>query len=229
MEPLTLDAALFPAGVFVRALRLDASAEVPREIEIPELLANAVPKRRIEFAAGRLCAREALRLCEPAVAEQVVAIGAHREPCWPAGVVGTIAHTGGYAAAAVARTSQMRGLGLDIERWMDALAPSRIGSKIVQDDELRGLVAQTEWTSAEVLTVVFSVKESLYKCLYPEVQRYFGFLDAWVEHIEPERGAIALRLTASLTAMLPVGRVFEARFERRDDVVVTAIAVPTSA
>jgi len=229
MEPLTLDAALFPAGVFVRALRLDASGEVPGDIAIPEVLANAVPKRRVEFAAGRLCAREALRLCAPAVAEEVVAIGAQREPCWPAGVVGAIAHTNGYAAAAVARNSQMRGVGLDIERWMDALAPSRIGSKILQDDELRGLVAQTQWAPAEVLTMVFSVKESLYKCLYPDVQRYFGFLDAWVARIEPENGAISLRLTASLTAMLPAGRVFEARFERRDDVVVTAIAVPTIA
>lgn len=229
MEPLTLDAALFPDGVFVRALRLDASDEVPAGIAIPELLANAVAKRRVEFAAGRLCARDALRLCAPAVADEVVAIGAQREPCWPAEIVGAIAHTNGYAAAAVARTSQMRGVGLDIERWMDAHSPSRIGAKIAHDDELQGLVAQTRWPPSEVLTLVFSAKESLYKCLYPEVRRYFGFLDAWVARIEPESGLVALRLTASLTPMLPAGRLFEARFERRADVVVTAIALPTSA
>src|SRR5438067_555135 len=113
MDALTLDAALFPKHVFVRALKLETSDPVPSGIEIPAALASAVHKRRVEFAAGRWCAREALRVCAADLAESVIEIGAQREPCWPAGVVGSIAHTNGYAAAAVARSADVIGLGID--------------------------------------------------------------------------------------------------------------------
>ncbi|MEI8254672.1 MAG: 4'-phosphopantetheinyl transferase superfamily protein [Deltaproteobacteria bacterium] len=228
MEPLNLEPTLFPGSVVAHALRLSAPTAAMLDrfhgVVVPEALAGAVLKRRVEFAAGRFCAREALRVCEPSLGGVHVGIGENREPRWPAGVVGAISHTTGYVAAAVARSEHVGGLGLDLERWMDSDAPERIGSMIVVDDELERLGAQTGWTESEVLTLVFSAKESVYKCLYPEVLRYFGFHCARVETIDLARGAFVARLTERLTDGLPAGLRLEGRFERREEVVVTALA-----
>ncbi len=227
MEPLILEPTLFPAGVFAHALRLSTPTAATLDrfggVVVPPALAGAVLKRRVEFAAGRFCAREALRVCEPARGDETVGIGENREPCWPVGVVGAISHTAGYAAAAVARSEHVGGVGLDIERWMDAGAPARIRSMIVVDDELEALEAQTGWSPSELLTLVFSAKESVYKCLYPEVLRYFGFHCACIERVDAARGVFAVRLTEQLADRLPAGMQLEGRFHRRDDVVITAL------
>ncbi len=67
------------------------------------LLGRAVPRRLSEFVAGRRCAARAL---EPSLARGATDIGMigrrpDRSPIWPAGSVGSITHTGCYAAAAV--------------------------------------------------------------------------------------------------------------------------------
>lgn len=77
------------------------------------LVANAVAKRRSEFATARRCAREALaRLGMPPAP---ILSGPKREPQWPVDVVGSITHCEGYRAAAVARAGDVRALGIDAE------------------------------------------------------------------------------------------------------------------
>jgi 4'-phosphopantetheinyl transferase EntD len=227
VRPLSLAADLFPPCVAVHALHLDAPSEADldtfRELALPEQLATAVLKRRVEFLAGRYCARAALRIQAPELAELAVAAGEQREPLWPSGIAGAISHTSGYAAAAIARASDARGIGLDIERWVKATAPETIGSHVSHPGELEALVAQTGWSASEALTLVFSAKEAVYKCLYPEVRRYFGFHDATIERIDVERGTFVARLAVALTEGLPAGFALEGRFERRDDVIVTAL------
>lgn len=229
MRPLCLAADLFPSSVAVHALHLDEPREADLEafdgLTLPQRLASAVLKRRVEFLAGRYCARAALRVRAPEVAENVIATGEQREPLWPEGIVGAISHTNGYAAAAVAHTTNVRGVGLDIERWVTPAAPATIGSHVARPRELETLVAQTSWAAPEALTVVFSAKETLYKCLYPEVRRYFGFHDAAIERIDPQRGTFAARLVVTLTDALPEGFTLEGHFERRKDVIVTALTL----
>ncbi|MCO4206057.1 phosphopantetheinyl transferase, partial [Aeromonas taiwanensis] len=60
-------------------------------ITLPPSLQSAAPKRLGEFLAGRLAAREALRPFD--LTEHPVAIGAAREPLWPAGLEGSISHS----------------------------------------------------------------------------------------------------------------------------------------
>lgn len=229
MEPLILTPTLFPASVSVHAMRLATpSASMLDRFEgivVPEALAGAVLKRRVEFAAGRFCARAALRRSSPALGNVPVGLGENREPCWPDGVVGTISHTAGCVAAAVARSDRVGGLGLDLERWMDPEAPVRIGEMIAVDGELATLASHTGWCPSDVLTLVFSAKESVYKCLYPRVRRYFGFHCARIEHVDPGRGVFVARLEEALGVGLAAGLRLPGRFERRDDVVVTALTM----
>jgi enterobactin synthetase component D len=229
VRPLRLDPALFPACVTAHALALDAPDESQlahfADIALPPELERAALQRRIEFLAGRFCAQSALRAHAPAIGTHTVPRGADRAPEWPPGIVGSITHTRGYAAAAVAHGDTLRGLGLDIERWVRPSAPANLGSHLARPGELAHLVAVSGWSEVEALTLLFSAKESLYKCLYPEVQRYFGFHDATIATLDVTSGHFEARLESTLTPTLSEGFTLHGRFERRDDVVVTTVAL----
>ena len=121
---------------------------------------NAVPQRVEEFAAGRACAHRALasRGCAPAPLPR----GADRHPVWPRGIVGSITHTEGYCAAAVAQCREIASIGIDAEiigRIGDDLLPL-----ICTPTERAWLAAMDCAQRAEAATILFSAKEAVFKC-----------------------------------------------------------------
>ena len=105
-----------------------AVAEAPLGGEPPDLpadealsIVNAVPRRHLEFATGRECARRAMAALGHARASMPRA--QDRVPIWPDDLVGSITHTDLWAAAAVARRDQgFVAIGIDLEP-ADALPP----------------------------------------------------------------------------------------------------------
>ena len=74
-------------------------------------VANAVEKRRREFACGRHFVRSCLRaLGRP---DEPLPVRADRSPRWPDGLVGSITHTDTYCAAAVARADDVDSIGIE--------------------------------------------------------------------------------------------------------------------
>lgn len=138
------------------------------------LIRNAVEGRRREFATGRHCARRALsRLGLPAVP---ILSGAHREPLWPAGVVGSITHCAGYRAAAVSTDKDVAAIGIDAEPFEPL--PAGVFEAVAAGDEaaaVHGLPGAVAWDR-----LLFCAKESLYKAWFPLAQRWLGFEDAVV-------------------------------------------------
>ena len=149
----------------------DAGRE-PEPLWPPELPAAASmsEKRRREFTAGRHCARQALAcLGHEAVA---LPIGPARAPVWPPGVIGSISHTGDVAIAAVAWKSDLRSLGIDLES-ADPLEPDLL-ELVCREEELAAL------TSCGLdpqlgAKLIFSAKESVYKCLWPVTGTFLEF------------------------------------------------------
>ena len=78
-----------------------------------EIVANAVEVRRREFATARHCARAALK--ELGVPPVPIGRRQDRSPIWPPGIAGSITHCEGYRAAAVARSAEWEGIGIDAE------------------------------------------------------------------------------------------------------------------
>jgi len=77
-------------------------------------VAGSADQRRRDFALGRACARAALE--QLGHGDAVIAKGDNGAPLWPEGIVGSITHTKGYAAAAVGRSCDFAGLGIDAEQ-----------------------------------------------------------------------------------------------------------------
>jgi len=160
--------------------------------------------RRREFAHGRACAAEALAALGCPDVE--VPVGSEGEPIWPPGVVGSLAHRRGYAAAAVAPRSRLRGLGIDVE--IDAALSPGAARRVCAPAEL----AAAEATGlAAASTVVFSAKESVYKAVYPLTRRRLTYGDVTVR-LDPDVAAFEVdgALRASGCFAIIGGRIFTA-------------------
>jgi enterobactin synthetase component D / holo-[acyl-carrier protein] synthase len=208
---------LLPAAVVtVEAGEADWTAPLLPEEE--PLVARAVDKRRREFAAGRSCARRAL--AQLGWTDFPLLVGQRREPVWPPGIVGAITHCPGYCAAAVVRTADVRGLGIDAE--VRGPLPDGVEGMVCTEDERRWMAALAgdHWG-----TLVFSAKESVYKAWYPIAQRWLDYKDADLT-VEPDANRFRARI------LLPVERgVFpwnplEGRFAVDGERVYTAVTVP---
>jgi 4'-phosphopantetheinyl transferase EntD len=132
--------------------------------EEEKLIADASEGRRREFAEARDCAREALRsLGAPAGAIPAAGDGA---PVWPEGVVGSITHKGSYRAAAVARSAELAGLGIDAEP--DEPMPAGVLETIASPSELeqvQALLAERPGIAWDRL--LFAAKEAALKAAHP--------------------------------------------------------------
>jgi 4'-phosphopantetheinyl transferase EntD len=140
-------------------------------------LGRSVAKRAREFAAGRLCARRAM--AEFGVQDFALEVGAARQPLWPSSLVGSITHTDGFCAAAVADGRQMAGIGIDTER-VSGVKPE-LWESICVAAEIAWLGTLAEEERVAAATLIFSAKEAFYKCQYPLTSQSLGFHDARVQ------------------------------------------------
>ncbi|HWD29930.1 MAG TPA: 4'-phosphopantetheinyl transferase superfamily protein [Rhizomicrobium sp.] len=208
--------ALLPPGVIVYETR-DFTPGAPLFDIERAAVANAVPKRVAEFAAGRLCARAALaELGHPNVP---LPRAPDRRPLWPEGIAGSITHTDTYCAAAVAR--DLAGIGIDAEtlgRVEDALL-----RRICTEDEQRRLAALSATERASAATLIFSAKEAFYKCHVSAGGGWLDFHDVALDYtadsfrVSPQRP-----FTKSWTGDAPpIGR-----YGVNGDTLLCAVAFP---
>jgi enterobactin synthetase component D len=195
-------------------------------VEPPASINRSVAKRQTEFLAGRLCAREAMRRLDGRL--HVPPIGEDRAPVWPVDVCGSITHSTGWAAAIVGRKAQWRGLGLDTENLLSHERATRLAGEILTADELAAMAAGPEEQIALRVTLTFSIKEALFKALYPIVQKRFYFEDAQLVEWRDD-GSVRLRLLTDLSAEWHSGKELDGQFGLHDAQVLTLVSIAASA
>jgi enterobactin synthetase component D len=170
----------------------DAAFALPLSPEtrsrLPQALRHATQKRQREFLAGRWCAEQALR-CLGADSTHVAMAG-DRAPVWPDGVVGSITHTGDFAAAAVAWADDIAGLGIDSEQIIDPAAARDIAD-ICMVDEAALFKAAHGRSFCEFCTFVFSAKEAVFKCLFPLTRKFLEFSDVRITSFDWNQNCFA--------------------------------------
>jgi len=183
---------------------------------------RGVAKRQAEYLAGRLCAREALlRVTGTAT---VPACGEDRAPQWPAGMLGSITHGSGWAGAVVGNNADWRGLGLDIEQIMPASRAERLAAEILTPAELFRLEDLPSEQRAQRISLTFSLKESLFKALYPQVLQHFYFQDAELLSVEADN-KVRMRLLIDLHADWPAGSELEGQFAEFDGYLLSLVSI----
>lgn len=218
-----------PDAVVIRTLfpdevvTLESTGEEPLDALRPEeaaCLGRAVEKRRREFASGRACARRAL--ARLGITDVAIPIGPERLPAWPRGIVGSITHCAGYGGVAVARQGAILGLGLDAEVGGE-LDPSLV-PLVCLPSEVQAVRALAGLTPGEGAKLVFSAKESAYKCYFPLVHHFLEFHDVEVdlELDSPRAGSFTARVLRGPTSA--VSRL-RGRFARDDVRVYTGVTL----
>lgn len=190
------------------------------------MIVRAVPVRRAEFAAGRLCARAALSAL--GVDTAFLRSSSHRTPEWPHGATGSISHTRAWAGAVVASEQDYRSVGLDLEPH-EPIEPSLFG--------LVTTPAEREWLSRSDAAglfgrLLFCVKEASYKCQFPLTHAVLEFTDLEVDladlSIDPREPS---RCVARFTRAVPPfdqGEEIECAYHVALDHFVVVAAMPVS-
>ena len=154
------------------------AALYPEYPEEQALIARAVEKRRREFTVVRACARRAMD--KLGVPPQPVLTGDRGAPQWPDGLIGSMTHCEGYAAAALARATDLASLGIDAEPHLplpEGVLPSV--SLPAEDARLRALAA--EHPAVHWDRLLFSAKESVYKAWFPLTRKWLDFMEADIQ------------------------------------------------
>lgn len=185
------------------------------------LVANAVARRKAEFADGRWCAHQALAL-QPGMEERTWAIpkGERGMPLWPVGFCGSISHTAGFRAAVVAPTEHIASIGFDSEPR--ASLPEDVFAMISRPVE-RQQVAQLQRQGIDCADrLLFCAKEATYKVWFPLTKRWLGFEEADID-IRTD-GTV---YSYPLVQKSPV-RCFEGRWYISEAFITVVFAAPAS-
>lgn len=209
----------FAAVVAVGPDDYDVRALSPEEQAL--IHPRAIASRRRHFVLGRIAAKRALS--ELGAPTEPVLRGAHREPLWPVGIVGSITHARGHAVAAAALSEDCGGIGLDMEhrsRFFDELV-----DQVACGPERAWIHDQPDADRPSRVLEVFSAKESIYKAFFPRVGRYFGFEAARLTPLDEPPGFEG-RLVKALDEEYPPDRSFFIERAWHDDLLLTSLFLP---
>lgn len=176
-------------------------------------MSRATPNRRLEFAAGRLAARDAMG--QLGFAASPVPMASDRAPIWPEGLIGSITHSAGLALACVAQARDVAALGIDLEP--DEALEKDLVSTILTPEEAEAI-------PEEDARAAFCAKEAVYKALYPLTGEIWDF-DAvgLVLYLKAETFTARLRKDAG---PFPRDTALRGIILREDGLILAGMAVP---
>ncbi|WHP06164.1 MULTISPECIES: 4'-phosphopantetheinyl transferase family protein [Acinetobacter] len=185
----------------------------------PDYLLNAVPKRLNEFYAGRILAQAILQQhfsCLDSITSM-----SERLPIWPKGFKGSISHSNNKLVVAV--SAQADYLGIDIEHIVDEnFAKDSAALILTQSEQALWQTGQIQGLSfCEYLTLIFSLKESLYKAVYPVAQSYIDFLEAFVEQIDMENQSVQFSFCPKVREKYGLLEQHQGYWQIQDNTVLT--------
>jgi len=189
-------------------------------IPIPTEIARSVPKRRAEYLAGRYLAKTVLSRL--GVNDYVLTSAADRSPQWPERIAGSLSHNVDSVLCAAHQCRHDGScVGLDIETRMDVERANNLWPGIADEIEYDWLHSHNPISFASMLTLSFSAKESLYKALYPQVKRYFDFLDVRMVGLDTAQQTFTLQLLTDLSPAYLAGRRFSGTYQLRENDITT--------
>lgn len=175
----------------------------------PEFIQRSVFKRKTEYLIGRLLCAGLLMQSKCPLPLIWVAFQ-DRAPVWPTGFAGSISHTNEIVMAAILPLSNgiQGSIGIDIEKQeLDKQAIDSLRNCFsIHELHLLGAIPFG-------MSLGFSAKESLFKCLNPIAKVFFDFLDVEIIEIDFTRQRMSILLLRSL-ATFEKGSQFWVSFRR---------------
>jgi enterobactin synthetase component D len=221
VRPLDLSLTSLGSHITLAVLHQSQIEHCPSDLsDACPLRRNVSSKRRNEFILGRAAARLALiRAGSPNPFPVMRRAGG--DPDWPAGIVGSITHSGPWAIAAVASRSCIWILGIDLEDVL-SIPEMEIAETVCRASELRWVFERGD--SRLRTAMLFSAKESVYKALYPWCQQFFDFHAVELTWI-PEQNTFRGVLLTELNDEFSLGFCFEVHCQQIGHFVFTYLTI----
>lgn len=215
---------LAPRGTIMVEFRHDIAIRLFPEEE--DHIRSAGPSRRREFTTARWCAREALR--QLGVTPGPLVPGNGGLPAWPPGTIGSLTHCIGYRAAVATTATYYRATGIDALPHTGPLCDSVLAriSTVKERDRLR--ILEHDAPVVVWSRVLFSAKESVFKCWFPQTRTSLD-MSAIDVRIDPD-GRFRIGFLIVPARHRDVAEVIEATtgsWEVRDDTIVTTLWIPS--
>ena len=185
---------------------------------------SAVPSRKVQFVAGRVCARLVLEQLTTAIPTGFLSRDLDGCPVWPESYVGSIAHATAFATAAAAPGHLAFGLGVDVEPVMSRDVAADVAAIVATPAEMRLVEEASRLDPLAALTLVFSAKESLFKALYPPTRTHFEHLDCQIVGLDPEKRSFVIAFHKPFNAVFGGGS-FSGRYEVSDGEAKTGVVL----
>jgi enterobactin synthetase component D len=196
------------------------------DIHLPEELKSAVNKRKCEYLAGRILAKQVLM--ELGFDKVDIAMAADRSPVWPEGIIGSISHTDDFAACAVTTSVNLLGLGIDIERFTDAHKIEELVPYVLNNKEKQLALKYVDYDISLLFYLTFSAKESIFKAIYPNYGKFFDFKAVELTSLhfqDTDTGIMVFRTKQRLGSFLTVNTELRVNFLIYSQYVMTACEI----
>jgi len=187
-------------------------------IALPEALKHSESMRKAEFLAGRIAAKRVLECL--GILDYQVMIGALREPIWPSTLFGSISHTQSLAICMAGNRQYVSALGIDTEDWIKSGVANEIKNEITSCHERLSLAA-LKWPTCKILTLCFSLKESLFKALSNSGIEDPQFHDLEVIAVCQQKSTVQVRMLKSGIKKCPKGHIFTCHYAASEDYIIT--------
>jgi len=187
-------------------------------IPLPARLQQAVSKRRAEYLASRFLVRSVL--AELGIPDFILTNAPDRSPCWPEGIRASLSHSAGVVVLAVSRQSVA--LGVDVEQMMSETTARETADMLMNDAEQQ-LLRTLPLPFSAAATLLFSLKESLYKALWPQLHQPMEFHQAALVSVDMAQQRATLRLTRNFSEAYPAETLLQAGFVWREEHVMTRL------
>lgn len=189
-----------------------------------ECTADEADSRYRQHVATQLLAAELLEA--QGAGDGVVSARPDRAPQWPQGFVGSITHTARFAAVAVMPQSMARSVGIDAERELAADQQELVRQYCLVGGELAALTGSSSLSQTQILTLCFSAKEAVFKCLYPLVNHHFDFTCVRIGGFNEALNLLSVQLLDRQIARCVGIQQLSGSFQLKEDHVFTAFRLP---
>lgn len=193
----------------------------PYRLDCPDYLHGVSTSRLNAFFAGRIGLEAILRqhfCCHSAVTSKSI-----RLPIWPQGLAGSISHTQDQVFVIVSEKHQY--VGADLQGLIGLDTAQQIASLILTSSEQQlgqGLIQQgLDFT--QFLSLIFSMKESLYKAVYPVVQTYIDFLEVELTDINICQQTARFEFCSKIQRKYPILMQYQAQWQWHNGNVISYV------
>ena len=193
---------------------------LPEEKAIAESFGSQ--KRCSEFTLGRIYAHKLLSRFG-LESEPILRNPETREPCWPESIWGSITHSAGFAAVAVGLKKEIKGVGIDLESLSRSI-DFKISQHVCVYSELEWLESLTTKQANQALRIIFSAKESIFKCIYPGTKTYLSFKDAAVS-VDETKKKFSFTIFKSIPGIVQQGFSYHGQYSEIDKMLLTSVYI----